>query len=136
MLTYCVCAVDEMRGQISLQKIQSHEPPKTFTFDTVFGPDSKQVDVYNLTARPIVDSVLEGYNGKLLFQQLRWFCSGIMLFLFRFCLLFCFLRHLEKVASTCVQKICCGFQTHYCLDTMFAKCNIYVLLNNIILCFF
>ena len=37
-----------------------------FTFDTVFGPESKQVDVYNLTARQIVDSVLEGYNGKLL----------------------------------------------------------------------
>lgn len=35
-----------------------------FTFDTVFGPDSKQLDVYNLTARPIIDSVLEGYNGK------------------------------------------------------------------------
>jgi len=22
-------------------------PPKTFTFDNVFGPDSKQADVYN-----------------------------------------------------------------------------------------
>ena len=55
--------VNEMRGQISVQKAKSNDPPKTFTFDTVFGPDSKQVDVYNLTARPIVDSVLEGYNG-------------------------------------------------------------------------
>ena len=50
-----------------MQKIKSNEPPKTFTFDTVFGPDSKQVDVYNLTARPIVDSVLEGYNGEFTF---------------------------------------------------------------------
>ena len=57
-------SVDEMRGQISVKKPKGNEPPKTFTFDTVFGPDSKQVDVYNLTARPIVDSVLEGYNGK------------------------------------------------------------------------
>ena len=55
--------MDEVRGQISVQKPKSKDPPKTFTFDTVFGPDSKQVDVYNLTARPIVDSVLEGYNG-------------------------------------------------------------------------
>ncbi|KAK6299294.1 hypothetical protein J4Q44_G00308040 [Coregonus suidteri] len=31
----------------------------------MFGPDSKQLDVYNLTARPIIDSVLEGYNGTI-----------------------------------------------------------------------
>lgn len=56
--------VDEIRGTIEVNKLETpHEPPKTFTFDTVFGPDSKQLDVYNLTARPIVDSVLEGYNG-------------------------------------------------------------------------
>lgn len=43
----------------------SNEPPKIFTFDTVFGPDCKQVDVYNTCARPIVESVLEGYNGTI-----------------------------------------------------------------------
>ena len=32
----------------------------------MFGPESKQLGVYNLTARPIIDSVLEGYNGKSL----------------------------------------------------------------------
>ncbi|KAM4746790.1 kinesin-like protein KIF3A isoform 4-T4 [Rhinophrynus dorsalis] len=58
--------VDEMRGTIAVHKVDSmNEPPKTFTFDTVFGPDSKQLDVYNLTARPIIDSVLEGYNGTI-----------------------------------------------------------------------
>uniref|UniRef100_A0A8C0UTS2 Kinesin-like protein n=1 Tax=Cyanistes caeruleus TaxID=156563 RepID=A0A8C0UTS2_CYACU len=31
----------------------------------LFGPESKQLDVYNLTARPIIDSVLEGYNGTI-----------------------------------------------------------------------
>ncbi len=57
--------VDEIRGTISVSKLDmTSEPPKTFTFDTVFSPDSKQLDVYNLTARPIIDSVLEGYNGK------------------------------------------------------------------------
>uniref|UniRef100_A0AAY4EBQ4 Kinesin-like protein n=1 Tax=Denticeps clupeoides TaxID=299321 RepID=A0AAY4EBQ4_9TELE len=59
-------AVDEMRGTITVNKHETpNELPKTFTFDTVFGPDSKQLDVYNLTARPIVDSVLEGYNGTI-----------------------------------------------------------------------
>ncbi|XP_030001200.1 kinesin-like protein KIF3A isoform X2 [Sphaeramia orbicularis] len=59
-------SVDEIRGTITVNKLETpQEPPKTFTFDTVFGPDSKQLDVYNLTARPIVDSVLEGYNGTI-----------------------------------------------------------------------
>ncbi|NP_001193783.1 kinesin-like protein KIF3A isoform X7 [Bos indicus x Bos taurus] len=59
-------SVDEMRGTITVHKTDSsNEPPKTFTFDTVFGPESKQLDVYNLTARPIIDSVLEGYNGTI-----------------------------------------------------------------------
>uniref|UniRef100_A0A4W3JYX6 Kinesin-like protein n=1 Tax=Callorhinchus milii TaxID=7868 RepID=A0A4W3JYX6_CALMI len=58
--------VDEIRGTITVYKTDAaNEPPKTFTFDTVFSPESKQVDVYNLTARPIVDSVLEGYNGTI-----------------------------------------------------------------------
>ncbi|KAM4675509.1 kinesin-like protein KIF3A isoform 1-T1 [Discoglossus pictus] len=58
--------VDEIRGTIAVHKVDSmNEPPKTFTFDTVFGTESKQLDVYNLTARPIIDSVLEGYNGTI-----------------------------------------------------------------------
>ena len=42
------------------------EPPKSFTFDNVFGPNCQQVDVYNTVARPIIDFVLEGYNGTQL----------------------------------------------------------------------
>uniref|UniRef100_A0A3P8WGA3 Kinesin-like protein n=1 Tax=Cynoglossus semilaevis TaxID=244447 RepID=A0A3P8WGA3_CYNSE len=58
--------VDEIRGTITVNRLETpQEPPKTFTFDTVFGQDSKQLDVYNLTARPIIDSVLEGYNGTI-----------------------------------------------------------------------
>ncbi|XP_043925186.1 kinesin-like protein KIF3A isoform X2 [Protopterus annectens] len=59
-------SVDEIRGTITVHKVDSpNELPKTFTFDTVFGSDSKQLDVYNLTARPIIESVLEGYNGTI-----------------------------------------------------------------------
>eukprot|EP00035_Acanthoeca_spectabilis_P006335 m.123271 g.123271 ORF g.123271 m.123271 type:complete len:712 (+) comp13455_c0_seq1:198-2333(+) len=39
--------------------------PRSFKFDHVFGPDVKQVDVYNRTARTIVSSCLEGYNGTI-----------------------------------------------------------------------
>ena len=48
------------------------EHERTFTFDTVFGFDSKQADVYNETARPIVDSVLEGYNGEPASYSASW----------------------------------------------------------------
>eukprot|EP00038_Savillea_parva_P015756 m.14830 g.14830 ORF g.14830 m.14830 type:complete len:708 (+) comp3203_c0_seq1:338-2461(+) len=39
--------------------------PLSFAFDHVFGPDIKQVDVYNRVARNIVSSCLEGYNGTI-----------------------------------------------------------------------
>lgn len=38
---------------------------KNFTFDNVFDESTSQSDLYNITARPIVDSVLEGYNGTI-----------------------------------------------------------------------
>jgi len=37
----------------------------TFTFDEVFEPSSTQEDVYNKTARPIVQDVLEGYYATV-----------------------------------------------------------------------
>lgn len=46
-------------------KASNDELPKTFTFDIIFGSDSAQVDVYNETARPIVEKVLAGYNGTI-----------------------------------------------------------------------
>ena len=54
-----------MRGCITVKNPHPNhdEPPKTFTFDTVFGMECKQVDVYNQVARPIVEFILEGYNG-------------------------------------------------------------------------
>ncbi|EAT37007.1 AAEL010942-PA [Aedes aegypti] len=44
----------------------SSEPPKVYYFDNVFGEESTQIDLYIDTARPIVDKVLEGYNGTIL----------------------------------------------------------------------
>ncbi|EPZ33588.1 Kinesin, motor domain-containing protein [Rozella allomycis CSF55] len=44
---------------------KQQETPKTFTYDYVYDDNSKQIDVYNMTARPIVDAVLEGYNGTI-----------------------------------------------------------------------
>ncbi|XP_025085555.1 kinesin-like protein KIF3A isoform X2 [Pomacea canaliculata] len=62
-----VVKVDQMRGTLTVNNPNgtSGEPPKTFTFDIVYGSDCKQLDVYNEIARPVVDCVLEGYNGTI-----------------------------------------------------------------------
>lgn len=71
----CTVAVkcDEVRGTITVQQSASRsaDPPKVFTFDRVFGPESKQTDVYNDAARAIVEGALEGYNGKNLIFFLK-----------------------------------------------------------------
>lgn len=37
----------------------------TFVFDRVFNMDSNQKEVYDYAARPIIDQVLEGFNGTI-----------------------------------------------------------------------
>ena len=43
----------------------NNEPPKTFTFDAVYAPNTLQEVLYKQSAAHIVDSVLEGYNGTI-----------------------------------------------------------------------
>jgi len=38
---------------------------KLFTFDAVYGEDSTQRQVFDETAFPLVESVLQGYNGTI-----------------------------------------------------------------------
>lgn len=61
-----VVVVDQLRGQITVHVPNARtkeERERSFNFDSVFGTDAKQTDIYNETSRPIVDAVLEGYNG-------------------------------------------------------------------------
>ncbi|CAH8496866.1 unnamed protein product [Schistosoma turkestanicum] len=61
-----VISISEIDGCVTLKRTSSgDDPPKKFTFDFVFGYNSKQTDIYNRVARPIVDKVLEGYNGTI-----------------------------------------------------------------------
>eukprot|EP00951_Prasinocladus_malaysianus_P012490 scaffold93137_cov30-Prasinocladus_malaysianus.AAC.1 len=46
-------------------KLDAREPPKTFTFDQVYNWDAIQKDIFDISARPIVDSVIGGYNGTM-----------------------------------------------------------------------
>lgn len=53
------------RGEIFVNKPETNEPPKQFTFDHVFDWTCKQVDIYNTCAANIIENVLEGYNGTI-----------------------------------------------------------------------
>ncbi|XP_028905217.1 kinesin-like protein KIF3B [Ornithorhynchus anatinus] len=61
-----VVAVDSKLGQVSVRSPRApHEAPKTFTFDAVYDWTAKQLDLYDEAFRPLVDSVLGGFNGTI-----------------------------------------------------------------------
>ncbi|XP_054162746.1 kinesin-like protein KIF3B [Oppia nitens] len=55
------------RGVIQIHKpnVSEEEVPKSFTFDAVYDWNSNQNDLYEEIFRPLVDSVLEGFNGTV-----------------------------------------------------------------------
>lgn len=59
--------MDRKSGQVVLRnsKADATDPPKSFTFDSVFDWESTQKEVYESTAAGIVNSTLEGYNGTI-----------------------------------------------------------------------
>lgn len=60
-----IVEADSSCNTIVLHKPKSGEVPKRFTYDAVYGVDSVQSDIYDETAFPLVESVLEGYNGTI-----------------------------------------------------------------------
>ena len=46
-------------------KGEATDPPKQFTFDSAYDQESKQKDLYEETFAPLVNSVLEGFNGTI-----------------------------------------------------------------------
>ena len=57
--------VDSKTGVVTLRNPKGDEPPKTFTFDLAFDWNVSQKDVYEQLARPVVLSVMDGYNGTI-----------------------------------------------------------------------
>ena len=43
----------------------TQDAPRNFTFDHTYGPSTDQIEVFNTCAKPIVNDVLEGFNGTL-----------------------------------------------------------------------
>ncbi|VDK75753.1 unnamed protein product [Dibothriocephalus latus] len=64
---FTVVKVDEEAGAVHLRSPDESEdgPTKMFTFDYAFGMGSKQLDIFNKIARPIIEKVFEGYNGTI-----------------------------------------------------------------------
>ncbi len=62
-----VVSADKAANQIVLSKLgkSAKEPPKVFTFDGVFPADTSQRAVYEEAVFPLVESVIEGYNGTI-----------------------------------------------------------------------
>ncbi|XP_077393947.1 kinesin family member 3Cb [Festucalex cinctus] len=62
-----VLEVDTELGRISVRNPSAPpgEPAKEFTFNSVFGWGSTQCEVYDDAVRPLVDSVLLGFNGTV-----------------------------------------------------------------------
>ncbi|OAY62739.1 125 kDa kinesin-related protein, partial [Ananas comosus] len=61
--TPVVISCNEHRREVSaLQTIANKQIDRTFMFDKVFGPTSKQKDLFDQSISSIVNEVLEGYN--------------------------------------------------------------------------
>ena len=59
-----VVDVDTRNGAINLIQTSTGQR-KPFAFDNVFPPDVEQSFIFTETAKPVVDAVLEGYNGTV-----------------------------------------------------------------------
>lgn len=63
-----VVSVDVKLGQIIVRNAReaaASDLSKVFTFDSVYDWNSKQIDLYDESFRPLVDSVLQGFNGTI-----------------------------------------------------------------------
>ena len=57
--------IDRKLNQVILQDPKDPSGERIFTFDSVYGPESGQRQVFDETAFPLVESVLQGYNGTI-----------------------------------------------------------------------
>jgi len=58
-----VCAT--VKDEVTIKHVGSDGSDKDYVFDRVFGPESRQEDVYKYAAEPIIQSIVDGYNGTV-----------------------------------------------------------------------
>lgn len=52
-------------SQVEIKSSAENNSKYKFNFDRIFSPDSHQKEIYEAAAKPIVSSVLEGFNGTI-----------------------------------------------------------------------
>lgn len=57
--------MNKERGEISVKQLDDNKPFRNFYFDNVYDSKTKQETVFNETALPIIESVMQGYNGTI-----------------------------------------------------------------------
>ncbi|KAL0486906.1 kinesin-like protein [Acrasis kona] len=60
--------IDQETNQVIMREVDGN-PMRNFAYDAVYDSESRQTDVYEQTAKPIVNSCFDGYNGTV-------FCYG------------------------------------------------------------
>lgn len=68
--SHSITQANENTGEIVVQDPEQQSGttgnvPKSFSFDAVFGENSTQRQVYDTCAAPVVESVLNGFNGTI-----------------------------------------------------------------------
>lgn len=53
------------RGEIGVKQVEENKPSRTYYFDNVYDDKTMQETVFTETALPIIESVMEGYNGTI-----------------------------------------------------------------------
>jgi kinesin family protein 3/17 len=61
----CVRIVPKEGAVELMNPKEPKEAAKCFTYDAVYDQNSRQLDIYDEAVRPIVDSVLMGFNGTV-----------------------------------------------------------------------
>ena len=68
-IRFSITLAHEDKGVIEIKNPNTEdgsiEPSKHFTFDAVFSGDCSQKHLYDVCAAPVVQAVLEGYNGTV-----------------------------------------------------------------------
>lgn len=62
----CVEFLDNKSMRVKLSGVsEKGDSKQVFNFDRVFGSETKQEEIYEFAAKPVVLSVLEGFNGTV-----------------------------------------------------------------------
>ncbi len=64
-INFRIVEVNKERGEISVKQLDDNKPARSFYFDNVYDSKTKQETVFNETALPIIESVMQGYNGTI-----------------------------------------------------------------------